>query len=150
MPCADRRPGLVELRDIMPTLLDMAGIPIPDSVEGMSLLSETRRNSLYAEHYEDDHATRMIRDERFKLIYYSVGNHFQLFDLENDTCELNNLASDPSYITVRDALETKLIENLYGQDLNWVENKRLVGVPDKSFQEASNRGLTAQRGWRFM
>ena len=33
---------LVELRDMMPTLLDMAGIPIPDTVEGMSLVSPER------------------------------------------------------------------------------------------------------------
>jgi arylsulfatase A-like enzyme len=61
---------LVELRDIMPTLLDMAGIPIPESVEGISLLSNTRRQYLYGEHYEGEMATRMLRNQRFKLIYY--------------------------------------------------------------------------------
>jgi arylsulfatase A-like enzyme len=141
---------LVELCDIMPTLLDMAGIPVPDSVDGMSLLSENRREYLYAEHYENDHATRMVRDERFKLIYYLVGNHFQLFDLQNDPHELHNLADDPDFSKVLEALETKLITQLYGVDLTWINNGRLGGLPDKKFVPAPNRGLTAQRGWRFM
>ena len=89
---------LVELRDIMPTLLDMAGIPIPESVEGISLLSNSRRKYLYGEHYEGEMATRMLRDQRYKLIYYPVGNHFQLFDLQNDPQELQNL--DPDVLSV--------------------------------------------------
>ena len=141
---------LTELCDIMPTLLDMAGIPIPASVEGISLISENRREYLYGEHYEDDHATRMIRDKQFKLIYYPVGNHFQLFDLQSDPHELHNLVTDPTYDEVRDTMETKLVPYLYDQDQTWVENGHLVGVPDKPFKVTPNRGLTAQRGWRFI
>jgi arylsulfatase A-like enzyme len=141
---------LVELCDVMPTLLDMADIPIPETVEGQSLVSAARREYLYAEHYEDDHATRMVRDERFKLIYYPVGNHFQLFDLQNDPHELHNLADDQAYAEVRERLETKLIANLYGQDQTWASNGSLEGLPDKVFTFSPNRGLTAQRGWRFI
>ena len=75
---------LVELRDVMPTLLDLCGIPIPETVEGYSLVLDYRREHLYGEHFEDDSAMRMIRADRYKLIWYPTGNRFQLFDLEKD------------------------------------------------------------------
>ena len=64
-----------------PTLLDLAGRDIPNHVEGMSLLRTDQRDLLYGEHWEDERASRMVRDARYKLIYYPVGNRFQLFDL---------------------------------------------------------------------
>ena len=141
---------LVELRDIMPTLLDMAGIPIPESVEGISLLSITRRKYLYGEHYEGDMATRMLRNQQYKLIYYPAGNCFQLFDLRADPHELHNLAHNPDYAPVLDELTGQLIDHLYGDDLTWLENDQLKGLPDRPYQPKPNRGLTAQRGWHFM
>ena len=141
---------LAELRDVMPTLLDLAGIPIPETVEGRSLLSETRREFLYGEHYENDEATRMILDERYKLIYYPVGNRTQLFDLNDDPCELTDLAGKPDLAEVHAWLGSRLIENLYGSDLNWITDGRLTGLPDKEYSPPSARDLYAQRGWRFM
>jgi arylsulfatase A-like enzyme len=141
---------LVELRDIMPTLLDMAGIPIVESVEGISLLSNTKREYLYGEHNEGDTATRMLRGRDYKLIYYPAGNCFQLFDLQDDPLELKNLANDPDYTAVLGELTGHLVDNLYGDDLNWLQNGRLAGLPDMPFEPKPNRGLTAQRGWRFL
>jgi arylsulfatase A-like enzyme len=140
---------LVELRDLMPTLLDMAGIPIPDSVEGISLLSKDKRDVLYGEHYEGDSATRMVRDERYKLIYYPTGNHLQLFDLLKDPQELRDLSGDPAYANILVDLKNLLVDFLYGDDLNWLEDGELIGRPDKLYRTRTNRGLTAQRGLRF-
>jgi len=141
---------LAELRDVMPTLLDMAGIPIPERVEGHSLLSDASREYLYAEYDEDDHATRMIRNDKFKLIYYPVGNHSQLFDIQNDPTEMHDLAGDPAYAEILVQLQQELIPYLYDEDLTWVSDGVLKGLPDKPFTPAPNRGLTAQRGWRFI
>ena len=55
----------------MPTLLDLAGVEIPDSVEGLSMVGQPRRSALY-ECGEDASASRMLRDERYKLIYYPL------------------------------------------------------------------------------
>ena len=142
---------LAEVRDVMPTLLDLAGIPIPESVEGLSLISETRRDYLYGEHSEDDHATRMIRDERYKLIYYPVGNRKQLFDLENDPREMNDLAGRGDVADVEQRLTQLLIEDLYGGDTEWLDGDgNLAGLPDKEYRPPPARDLHAQRGWRFM
>ena len=141
---------LVELRDVMPTLLDLAGVPIPKTVEGVSLISDESRDFLYGEHYEGDRATRMIRDERYKLIYYAVGNITQLFDLQEDPDETHNLAESPAHTETKERLTQKLIENLYGSDLEWLKNNNIVGLPDKQYEPTPTRHLRSQRGWRFM
>ena len=141
---------LVELRDIMPTLLDMAGLEIPETVEGVSMLSEERREYLYGEHYEDERANRMVRDERFKLIYYPVGNYMQLFDLEADPDEMQDRADDGQYGEVKERLAGELMGNLYGDDVQWVKDNKLVGLAEKEYEPLAFRGLLGQRGWRFM
>jgi len=141
---------IAELRDVMPTLLELAGLPIPETVEGHSLVSDVRRDTLYGEHYEDDEATRMILTGRYKLIYYPVGNRTQLFDLENDPRELTDLAGKPDLADVQADLTRRLIDNLYGGDLKWISDNRLTGLPDKTYSPSSPRDLYGQRGWRFM
>ena len=141
---------LAEIRDVMPTLLEMAGVPVPTSVEGQSLLGSARRDNLYAEHNEDDRATRMVRDERYKLIYYPVGNRVQLFDLAEDPCELRDLSEEAACAEVRERLTATMIGHFYGDDVGWVKDGRLRGVPDKAYVPNPSRGLNAQRGWRFM
>lgn len=134
------------LEDVMPTLLDFCGIPVPETVEGTSLLSETRRESLYGEISEGARATRMIRKGAHKLIYYPVGNVVQLFDVERDPLELRDLAADESSAAVRAELETELAAALYGDDRAWVTDGRLTGVPAPEYREKADYGFSNQRG----
>ena len=110
-----------------------------------------RRDYLYGQFYEDEFATRMVHDGRHKLVYYPVGNHFQLFDLERDPDEMNDLADDTSYATVRERLTALLVENLYGADLDWLDGDKLVGLPDRERTPDYDHDLAfgAQRGYRF-
>jgi len=139
---------LVLLRDVMPTLLDLCGLPIPDTVEGVSMLSDRRRSHIYGEHYEGELALRMVRDERYKLIWYPVGNRFHLFDVREDPREMHDLSDDPAHREQRERLETLLLDELYGSDLPWIRDGRLVGEPDRPYKHRPNRGLSGQRGWR--
>ncbi len=149
----------VELKDVLPTLLDMTGIEIPDTIEGTSLLKKKDKEYLYAELWEDDRATRMIRDKRYKLIYYAVGNKIQLFDLVNDPKETTDLSKSSNHREIIETLKQKLIEQLYNDDLNWVKDGKLVGLPDKEYsfvnsfknnetKNYKNRELLLQRGLR--
>ena len=141
---------LVVQADIFPTLADICGVPIPDTVEGLSMIGDRQRDYIYGEHWENETASRMIRDARYKLIYYPLGNHFQLFDLDNEPNELNDLADDPSLAGVRERLAGLLIENLYGSDLAYLREGVLVGVPDDDFRSRGyDRNFGGQRGWRF-
>ncbi|MCZ6672638.1 MAG: sulfatase-like hydrolase/transferase, partial [Verrucomicrobia bacterium] len=124
---------LVGWQDIMPTLLDLSGIEIPDTVEGISMVGEKKRDWFYGEIDEGPRAARMIRDGRYKFIYYSTGNYSQLFDLEEDPNELNNLADSPDHADILDRLTEILISQLYGGDEAWVQDGKLVGLPNKTY-----------------
>lgn len=142
--CVDHR--LVGWQDVMPTLLDLAGVPIPDSVEGMSMVRSQTRNRLYGEVGNGPTATRMMHDGRHKLIYYPVGNRAQLFDLEKDPQELTDLIGASAYADVEASLRASLAAEFYGGDEDWVQDGSWVGLPDREYVPGPNRGLTGQRG----
>ncbi|MDY6343993.1 MAG: DUF4976 domain-containing protein, partial [Sphaerochaetaceae bacterium] len=124
---------IVELRDVMPTLLTLAGVPVPETVDGRSLTESWDRDYTYGELWEDDRATRMIRTKEWKLIYYPVGNIFQLFHIEEDPKELVDLAGEPKFKDVQEALTRILISRLYGGDERFVKDGKLMGLPQKKY-----------------
>ncbi|MCG8507868.1 MAG: sulfatase-like hydrolase/transferase [Rhodospirillales bacterium] len=140
---------LVGLQDVMPTLLDLAGIDVPDTVEGRSMVSGPRRGHLYGELNEGEFASRMIHDGRHKLIYYAAGNHCQLFDLESDPNELKDLAGDPDHAEQVGKMKELLISELYGSDLEWIADGVLTGLPSRPYRHAPNRGLGLMRGHQW-
>ncbi len=92
---------LVSGLDIMPTLLDYAGIAAPKFASGRSLRPVVAgkkvpwREAVFAEvnvYFE----SRMVRTDRYKYIVYAKGeNREQLFDMEKDSLELKNRINDP-------------------------------------------------------
>jgi arylsulfatase A-like enzyme len=137
---------LVGWQDIMPTLLDLAGIDVPDTVEGVSMVGKGTRSHLYGERGEEDDATRMVCEDRYKLIYYPVGNRMQLFDLHKDPMELVDLSESGEHGNTRARLERILIGEMYGSDARWIADGRLVGEPGKDYEPPPNRGLSGWHG----
>ncbi|MDA3962852.1 MAG: sulfatase-like hydrolase/transferase [Planctomycetota bacterium] len=138
---------LVGWQDIMPTLLSLCGIDVPASVEGRSMFSGERRETLFGECSEGHAATRMVHDGRHKLIYFPAGNARLLFDLELDPKEQRNAIDDPAYASVRDRLTAQLIAELHSGDEDWVSDGVLVGLDERSGGgSGSDRGLGGQRG----
>ena len=92
--------------DLAPTFLDLAGLPIPDSMQGRSfkpLLAGEQpadwRTSVYYRYYHDPghHNTRAhygVRTATHKLIHYWTKDAWELFDLRSDPTEQHNLLSD--------------------------------------------------------
>jgi arylsulfatase A-like enzyme len=141
---------IADFGDIYPTLLDLAGIEIPAHVDELSLIGSQRRSHLYGELHEEERAMRMIRKDRYKLIYYATGNRIQLFDLGTDPTESKDLSTDPSHAKVLDELTGLLVAELYGFDTRFQEGGRLVGLPDIPYTRADERSLKGQRGLRFL
>ncbi|MBT5872153.1 MAG: sulfatase-like hydrolase/transferase [Candidatus Latescibacteria bacterium] len=137
---------LVGWQDIMPTLLDLAGIDIPESVEGVSMVAGEGRSYLYGETGEDGQASRMMHDGRYKLIYYPVGNRVHLFDLVDDPAERYDLSGSREHNEIRGRLSRKLMDQLYGGDEAWIKDGMLAGLPDQDYLPTPNRGLSGQRG----
>ncbi|MBC5767820.1 sulfatase-like hydrolase/transferase [Ramlibacter albus] len=140
----DERP--VGLADVMPTLLDLAGVEIPASCDGVSMMSSAPRETLYGEFGEGPGATRMVRSGRFKLIYYPVGNVRQLFDIEADPQERVDLSAQREHASTLGGLTETLVANLYGSDLAWLQEGKLVGLPNRKAGPRLNRDLSSQRG----
>ena len=104
------------------------------------------RNWLYGEVGEREHATRMIRKGHHKLIYYPAGNTRQLFNLEADPNEINDLSNGSEHEALLEELTQLLMGELYGGDEKWVQDGKLVGLPNREFKPGPNRGLSSQRG----
>jgi arylsulfatase A-like enzyme len=89
--------------DIAPTLLDLAGVPIPAHMQGKSVLPLAKaadpsfRTEWYYEYYEWPNPEKVppcrgIRTERYKLIQYLLDpQEFELYDLLSDPNETRNL-----------------------------------------------------------
>lgn len=123
--------NVVELRDIMPTLLDLAGVEIPDSIEGMSaapLLKD--RISQWREYIHGEHAygvasNHYITNGKEKYIWFSQTGDEQYFDLERDPKELINLINVPAFEEKIRYWRGKLIKELEGREEGYSDGKKL-------------------------
>jgi arylsulfatase A-like enzyme len=138
VPLIMRGPGIPQnrrsaaqcyLRDLFPTTCELAGVKIPETVQGKSLVPVLtgKADSIYPHligYYTD--TQRMIRTDRWKLILYPKAGQQQLFDLANDPNEMNNLSSQPEHagrvVELRATLERWLKEN--GDPLIEVKGQR--------------------------
>jgi arylsulfatase len=107
--------ALVQLMDIGPTVLELAGAERPDGMEARSLLPALRgetyveRPYVFAEHSRDPilHGTEfmtMIRSREWKLVHFVDDADGQLFDLRQDPGEIRNLWNVPEHAAIKDEL----------------------------------------------
>ena len=154
MDCTDgltiERP--VGLQDVMPTILDAAGVPIPDSVDGASVLPYMRgdspawRDYLHGEHtacYEPDQGNQWVTDGHEKLIWYTQTGQEQFFDLDADPSEMHNALNDTDASDRVALWRQRLIDELAARPEGFVSDGRLVAGqqelrPDQ-LQPATNR-----------
>ncbi|WP_299664858.1 sulfatase-like hydrolase/transferase [uncultured Polaribacter sp.] len=115
--------------DFMPTILSFTGQKIPEDVDGVDLapfltgekpLSEAPQYTI-CERIPFDRSTRgyviddisraqlMIRDRQYKYSLYRNG-YEMLFDMTNDSGELDNLAKNPKYASIKEKLKTQMLK----------------------------------------
>ena len=93
--------------DLAPTLIELAGASIPTAMQGRSLVPVLRgdvsdwRTSILAEYFRDGNRThpawQAVRTERWKYIHYPQQPQWnELYDVEADRHEMNNLIADAS------------------------------------------------------
>lgn len=144
--------SLVELIDLFPTFCEFAGIPIPENLDGLSLVDNlcngmsVKRNAAFSESVVlkvPEHAGCMIRTKKYKYNYYLIGSH-ELYNLENDPEEQENLIDNKNYQKIAAQLK-KQIEDF------WIPNeqtRRYFATPrvekEKHFHLASNQFVCSE------
>lgn len=102
----------VYVQDIMPTVLEMAGVQKPEFVDFQSLLPLAHGKQ--ADQYSAIYGAytmkqRMIRSNGFKLIAYPHAKKLRLFDLEKDPLEMNDLSDVAEYKEKKQQLWQELL-----------------------------------------
>lgn len=131
--------------DIAPTLLDFGGVSIPNEIQGKSFVENLKgktpknwRQSMYYHYYEYPFWHHVqphygIRTERYKLIhfYYDI-DVWELYDLENDPSEMNNLIGSKKHKNLIIKLKKELyaLKSEYKNDLSLEE---LRAISDANF-----------------
>ena len=119
---------LVSNLDFAQTFLDVAEVPAPDRMQGRSLVPlmmgktpENWRDYLYYHYYEFPavHSVRKhegVTGEKYKLIHFYELDEWELYDLEKDPMEMNNIYEDNSYDSIKNVMTDRLkrIKTQYG------------------------------------
>ncbi|MDG1023930.1 MAG: sulfatase [Flavobacteriaceae bacterium] len=122
IPAGSRVEALIQNLDFAPTFLDYANSPIPEDLQGESFRNIVNqkttkgRDAIYYTYYEypSVHMVKRhygIRTERYKLIhfYYDI-DEWELYDLETDPSEMNNVYEQKEYEKVQKKLHLRLKE----------------------------------------
>lgn len=116
--------ALVELTDIVPTLLESVGLPQPEYVQGRSLVPyltggapDRPRRFVRCEYYDAIRMPRasranMLFDGRWKLVVYHGQGLGELYDLKEDPGEFHNRWAEPAARQVKADLIARLLDDL--------------------------------------
>ena len=112
---------MVQNIDYAPTFLELAGVEVPEEMQGESLLPILEgkdvpkwREALYYHYYEypGPHSVKRhygVRTDRYKLIhFYNNIDQWELYDLKEDPTEMHNLYGEKGYGDVTKDLHAKL------------------------------------------
>ncbi|MDG1241797.1 MAG: sulfatase [Opitutae bacterium] len=129
------RDEMIQNLDYAETFLDIAQAPIPEDMQGHSLLpllkgdtvSDWRKSIYY--HYYEYPSTHMvpqhngIRTERYKLMHFYEFNEWEFYDLKNDLEELHNLYENPEFKALIDAhkVQMEALRKDYDDDSDFSE-----------------------------
>ena len=130
MPMVFRGPGIPRGRtrstfvyhhDVAPTLIEMAGLKVPETMESMSLVDAIRdpfatvREVMYNSY---QNRQRAVRQGDWKLIRYNVGGvrHVQLFNLAKDPWEMYDMSEKPEQRQIVRKMTDLLVEKMRAND----------------------------------
>jgi N-acetylglucosamine-6-sulfatase len=127
--------ALVQNVDVAPTLLEYAGVSTPANMQGKSFLSVLRgksqqhRDKIFYEYYWEYHYPQTptmfaVRSGKFKYIhYYGLWTQNELYDLERDPDEMQNLIADPQWSQVTKQLSAEIFD--------WLQTTNGMQIPLK-------------------
>jgi arylsulfatase A-like enzyme len=122
---------IAELRDVMPTLLDIAGTATPESADGVSLVNAVRgesgiREYLHGEHTYGNLSNHYIVTGHDKYIWFSQTGKEQYFDMDSDPFELVDKINAAGYQERINKLRNWLIAELDGRIEGYSDGENLI------------------------
>jgi uncharacterized sulfatase len=128
IPAGHRTAALQTLVDYAPTFLNIACIPIPRTMTGVDQTEvwfgqqESARDHVIVEnrHQPTTLHVKTYVDQRYKLTVYYGQDYGELFDLERDPGEIDNLWDDPDCAQLRADLVMKLLQAEMGKEPLWM------------------------------
>ncbi len=160
LPAGERRPQIVNLVDLTPTLveaLDANRLPNADGVSFWDVAENSSQpwvNETYSEYCTDGMANwtqrepvqqRMLRFEQWKLVYYH-GQPPQLFDLESDPHEQRDLAGDLAHSKVKEQLVGKVLRDWDPEQIRQYQRRHRA---DKELLGEWARRVEPQEAYRW-
>ncbi len=152
-----RRDEFVRLMDLMPTIVELAGLRPPAGIDALSLAPLLRcerpagwPQSVYCEHHGEVwgyHSQRMVRSREWKYVY-NPADRDELYDLAGDPAEMRNLVGEPGAAARLAEMKARLLGwNDATADMfvwNWVK----WNFPEPIVPEPYVQGLITQRDRR--
>lgn len=144
---------LVELRDVMPTLLAAAGLPVPEAVDGQSFLPSLfgkagfSREYLHGEHSAGMLSNHFIATRQDKYIWYSQTGEEHYFCLQSDPGETHDLIGASESQERIAFLRGCLIKCLTGREEGYTDGKTLItGRMPVNCLHREERGCAGEAG----
>jgi len=120
----------VGLEDIMPTVLDMAGADIPDSVDGKSLLPllQGEKDAQWRDYIHIEGAPRFhaLTDGKEKYAWFVKEGTEQFFDLVADPDECQNRIDNSGYSDRIETWKKRMIKELTGRPEGFADGENLI------------------------
>ena len=130
----------VELRDVLPTFLAAAGASAPKPLDGRSLMELVNgrihqwREYIDLEHdlcYGKENHWSALTDGKIKYVFHALDGQEQLFDLEHDPHELNDLAGKPETESLLRLWRQRLVAHFEERGRPFVANGKLLPRPER-------------------
>lgn len=155
IPAGLESDATINTPDLMPTMLGLVGLPIPEDVEGMNLsktcLGEVGEEPEFAllqglGHtylWKDGHEWRAIRSKRFTYAKYLVDGSELLFDNQEDPQQTKNLIDDSFYADIKEKMQNQMTSKM--AELN-DEFEVMSWYKDNWFDDGSRNITRSARG----
>ncbi|MGA1195006.1 MAG: sulfatase [Candidatus Latescibacterota bacterium] len=136
--------------DLMPTLLSLLNLPVPQTAEGTDLSRVLKGETSTPDHtafmqgmgttaaWKDGHEWRALRDQQYTYATYLVDGKELLFDNLNDPYQMNNLINDPAHSAKCKHYRTQL--------QNWMKTQNDTFEPCTWYEDQWTHDRNIMRG----
>lgn len=104
--------------EIMPTILDAAGLVKPEFMNGISLIDHLQQSDVeppFDNIVIENIDYHTLRDKKYRLSIYHQYSQGELYDLENDPENFNNLWNDEAYKEIKESMTSCLVRKIYNE-----------------------------------